>query len=146
VVTHKVRDEPMPIVDVRAGAKPALLQPQTRKTGRPSNEAVQAALGAMAACADMLMAAGSPRAEAGRFVAVEAKRQRIVIRGKAMTPGGVLRVRDEIGGGRATHLAQSMYAAQTAQLPSLRGGGPTALPCAEDTVREILRAVRGMGF
>jgi hypothetical protein len=137
------------VLDLCNGAKPALFIRKDRKAGRPKNDSIQGALGALAACVDTIMAAGKSRHASAYFVVTEAKRLRITVRGKPITVSAVLRVRDEMNGGRASKVAQDVYGAVCQnRLTALPAAGNRAmeLPEAEEFVRGSLKKVRSAGF
>jgi hypothetical protein len=135
--------------DLCIGAKPALFLRKDRKPGRPKNDTVQGALGALAACVDIFVAAGRSRKDAAHFVVTEAKRLGITVRDKSVTVSAVLRVRDEMNGGRASKLAQDVYREiyqRRSALSTAMGNPAIELREATELVRGSLKKVRGMGF
>ena len=83
--------------DCRHGGRPRLIFDRPRQKGRPTDQAFDAVKATVAMAAEVLVTAGLPRSQAGRYVAEQARKLGIrFLDGTDLNGAGVLRWRDEI--------------------------------------------------
>ncbi|HQT80514.1 MAG TPA: hypothetical protein PLD10_26030 [Rhodopila sp.] len=129
--------------DIRRGGRPGLLFERPRSPGRPTDQAFDAIKAAAAMGVEVLLQF-MKRAEAGSYVALQAKQ--LGLRRpdrKQITAGAILSWRDEIEVSKSllgAKLFRDLKAARQARRP------PRSLGEAQALVRELLVQVRFAGF